>query len=212
MINMDEVGHALALLKDNPLLPLGIHLVLTAGRPVCPNVPSLADEQGFFRDQRQWMAYAEPRDIKKELECQVEKLLAHGVAPTHIDSHHHVHMHEMVLPIVLELAQRLKVPVRLGRQDVYKYDPHGKIKRADCFSDYFYGEGLTRGAILDILDANAACRALEIMCHPAYVDEKLMKASRYNLQRARELTVLTDPVLKEEIRARGIELISYKDL
>lgn len=212
MMNMDEVGQALSLLKDNPLLRLGIHLVLTAGKPVCHDVASLTDERGSFRNQHELMAYAKPREIKKEFECQIEKLLSYGITPTHIDSHHHVHTHAEILPIVVELAQKLKVPVRMYRNDIQNYGLDGKIKHADCFSDRFYGDGLSVDTILDILEASSGCDVVEIMCHPAYVDEKLMNESRYSLQRARELAVLTDPVLREALAARSIELINYTDI
>ncbi len=212
MMNMDEVEQALSLLKDNPLLRLGIHLVLTAGRPVCPDVPSLTDERGYFRKQSELMAHAKGSDIKKELECQVEKLLSYGIAPTHIDGHHHVQTHPEVLHIVVELAQSLNIPVRLYREDVQRFGLHGKVRYAGCFSDRFYGDDVTVETVLNILDASCGCDVVEIMCHPAYVDEKLMKSSKYNVQRSRELSVLTDPALKRALKTRGIELISYADI
>jgi predicted glycoside hydrolase/deacetylase ChbG (UPF0249 family) len=50
------------------------------------------------------------------------------------------------------------------------------------------------------------------MCHPGYVDEAFTRESIYNRQRERELQILTDPAVREAIRAQGITLISFAEL
>jgi predicted glycoside hydrolase/deacetylase ChbG (UPF0249 family) len=50
------------------------------------------------------------------------------------------------------------------------------------------------------------------MCHPGYVDDAFVKESVYNKQRERELTILTDPSIREAIQANGISLITFAEL
>jgi len=51
------------------------------------------------------------------------------------------------------------------------------------------------------------------MCHPGHVDADFAgKESSYNIQRERELKILTDPAIKQAVQANGIELITFADL
>jgi predicted glycoside hydrolase/deacetylase ChbG (UPF0249 family) len=50
------------------------------------------------------------------------------------------------------------------------------------------------------------------MCHPGYVDADFAKESIYNLQREKELKILTDPAIKDAIQAQDIQLITFADL
>ena len=52
----------------------------------------------------------------------------------------------------------------------------------------------------------------EIYCHPGYPDELLTKYATYVKEREIEVEVLTSPELKQAIRDKGIQLISFKDL
>ena len=51
----------------------------------------------------------------------------------------------------------------------------------------------------------------EIMCHPGHFDADLAH-SRYARQREVELAALTDPAVREALRAAGVELISFAAL
>lgn len=48
MANMPGATHAAALAKDKPNLGVGVHLVLTIGKPLTEDVPSLIDKNGHF--------------------------------------------------------------------------------------------------------------------------------------------------------------------
>ncbi len=50
----------------------------------------------------------------------------------------------------------------------------------------------------------------EIGCHPGYVSDDF--TSVYLTEREVELTTLTHPAVREEIRSLGIRLASYRDL
>ena len=82
--------------KQHPELDLGIHLTLTSEwkylrwRPVAPidKVPGLLDEQGFmWKSERQTAMQATPQEIETELRAQIDRALAFGIKPTHLDTH-----------------------------------------------------------------------------------------------------------------------------
>lgn len=210
MMNMPEIEHALTLFRENNELGLGIHLVLTAGRPVCNSVPSLIQENGKFYKLSEIAKYARIEDVRKEFTCQLEKFFSLGIEPTHIDSHHHVHMEEQVLDIVLDLASKYDIPVRLGDSKILKKESYKGIKTTRYFSDEFYGQNLTSEKFLDILKVAHQYDTVEIMTHPAYVDQSLLNMSSYVIPRCKELEILTDTKILSYVEQYKIELTNFK--
>ena len=82
--------------KAHPGADLGLHLTLTSEwkdyrwGPVAPHdqVPSLLDPNGYF-----WpevvpvIKHATPDDLEREIRAQVERAIAMGIHPTHLDMH-----------------------------------------------------------------------------------------------------------------------------
>lgn len=115
MANLPGAADALRRAREEaPGLGVGVHLNLTEGRPLAPaaEVAPLLDGEGnlrqslvtLFREARR--SEAVRKAISRELEAQVGWARDQGLAPSHLDSHKHVHMHPAVLPLVLELAAR----------------------------------------------------------------------------------------------------------
>ncbi len=82
--------------KDHPELDLGIHITLTAewkhykwgGVLAASDIPSLLNEQGFFYESVEAFAKnAKPAEVEKEVRAQIERAIAFGIKPTHLDSH-----------------------------------------------------------------------------------------------------------------------------
>src|SRR5262249_50045848 len=74
------------------------------------SIPGLVDARGLFAytvEQLAWKALLGTLsllEIERELRAQIEKILAAGVAVTHLDSHKHVHLTPVICRIVLRLA------------------------------------------------------------------------------------------------------------
>jgi predicted glycoside hydrolase/deacetylase ChbG (UPF0249 family) len=110
-----------------PDLGLGLHFTLSAGRPVSPTerVPLLVDDRGYMRFEfgslfgRAGLRRRQDllEQIGIELEAQLQRLLADGVKPDHIDSERHVHLIPAIFEKVAALAVRRRIPfVRMGRE------------------------------------------------------------------------------------------------
>ena len=96
-------AEAAALAKANPGLGVGLHLEL------CADAPEKAGLRYFF-DR------AARAGLEGEIRAQIEKLLALGVKPTHVDGHINVHVHPVIFPALCRLAKEYGIPrVRLPR-------------------------------------------------------------------------------------------------
>ena len=112
LANGAAFASAIEMARQTPSLGVGVHLNLTEGKPVssASGVPGLTTSGGEFvagpgklvvRMLRGRVAAAE---IEREFRAQIEKLLAAGIAPTHLDGHQHVHMWPPVFTITARLA------------------------------------------------------------------------------------------------------------
>ncbi|MBN1179632.1 MAG: carbohydrate deacetylase [Anaerolineae bacterium] len=103
---------------ETPALGIGVHLNLTAGRPLLPaaDVPTLVDETGHFYPIRALTPRLDDLDraqVEAELTAQIERLRAWGTTPTHLDAHHHLlYLTPDLFRILLVLAERYALPIR----------------------------------------------------------------------------------------------------
>jgi chitin disaccharide deacetylase len=216
-------------LKETPKLGMGVHLVLTMGRPVsAPEaVPSIVDENGnFFKygSLIENLPNLNMEDVKTEWRAQIEAFVkVAGRKPTHIDSHHHSsYFSPNLFRGMLELAKEYDCAIRFPFTEVSgeieetaKHVPDllqaFNPRKPDMFFVNFYDEGATREELINITNSLTDGTS-EIMCHPGFVDEAFAKESTYNFQRERELKILTDSSIKEAIEAQNINLITFGDL
>ena len=203
LINGEAVEHAAQLSRELPELGVGMHFVLTLGLPLSP-MPGLTREGQLGK----WIWEMAEQDalpldeIARELECQFNRFVdVFGREPTHIDSHHHV----------AEFAQRKGVAMRVDRE--VRGLPDVAVTSTEGFSSAFYGDEIDEALFLKVLDDSAAKgeRSLEVMAHPAFVDE-IVRKSAYCWPRLAELDVLTSASLKYAIAERGYRLGTFRDL
>jgi chitin disaccharide deacetylase len=240
MMNMPTTAADIKIvLQETPNLGLGVHLVLTAGKPLLPpeKVRSLVAPDGKFLSQGLLIQNATALNIaeaKAEWRTQIEAFIAAaGKNPTHLDSHHHSsYFTPGLLKAMFELAQEYQAAIRLPvasktarvldgipgplaaglLEAAPKLIDEFQPRRPDGFSASFYDRGATREDLIRILDSLPQTGAFEIMCHPGYVDEAFARESVYAWQRQREFEILTDPAMRAEIEKRGIQLISFAQL
>lgn len=235
MANGDAFSDAVRLARENPALDIGAHLVLTGGMSVAqPGVPLPASVPVLVRH-----VALRRIDIAGELRAQIERILAAGIAISHLDTHKHTHL----LPPVLEQVARLAAEfgIRWVRRplDLPLHGPPGDVPlqirlankamgslrahfhrvltRHGCkTTDWFAGFQMTGR-----YDAEWLVRLLrnlpegitEFMTHPGFCRAGL-RAARTRLKQSREaeLAALTDPRVIETVRSEGIRLTSYADL
>jgi len=231
MMNIPTTAADIAMsLKETPKLGMGVHLVMTMGKPILPRaaVSSITDENGnFFKYTPliEHLSSLKMDEVKAEWHSQIESFVkASGRMPTHLDSHHHAsYFAPELFHAMLELAKEYNCAIRFPFTDSVSSEleeTHKQVpdlikefgpRKPDTFVVDFYDEGATYEKFLSIIK-NLGYGTSEIMCHPGYVDEVFANESVYNYQRERELKILTDPSIKETIQANGIELITFANL
>lgn len=197
-------------------LGVGMHFVLTLGKPVS-EMPGLTRD-GLLGKWIWQMAEEDtlPLDeIAHELACQYQRFIElFGREPTHLDSHHHVHMFPQIFPIAARFAAQRGIALRIDRQTVFNAgNLPSNLRSTQGFSSEFYGEEISEARFLHILDTSAhrGEGSLEVMCHPAFVDN-IIRQSAYCYPRLTELDVLTSASLKAAIAERGYRPGSFLDI
>lgn len=234
---------AIRQLRGMPGLGLGVHLTLLEGTPVLPasETPDLTDGQGqfgfsyarFFR--RLALGRRQIDQVRREWHAQIEKVLATGLAVTHLDSHKHIHMHPQLLEAAMALANefgirrmRLSRPARpaagakpalLGLLAVWarrRLHQQG-VRTPEALLGLESSGQMTEARTLAVL-SNAWVGTRELMMHPAYPNPELDRLlaqgfdwiSGYRF--ADELAALCSPKVKRLLDARNIRRIHYGDL
>ncbi|MCA9962270.1 MAG: ChbG/HpnK family deacetylase [Anaerolineales bacterium] len=229
----DDLSHAL---QETPALGLGVHLVLTAERPLLPpaQLPTLTTREGTFPRLNGFLARLDtinPAEAKAEWHAQIEKFRQlTGRNPTHLDSHHHTsYFSAGLFRAMLELAQEYHCAIRQVTaqgdnlemaglppqilQQTRTYAPRLLAEfnppRTTAFYTSFYDDQATEEELLRILHALPQQGIYELMCHPGYVDADLLGSTTYARQRERELALLTAEAVKQAVTELNIELVEY---
>ncbi|WP_070963306.1 chitin disaccharide deacetylase [Vibrio sonorensis] len=209
MVGMSGEAHAVECAKENPGLKIGVHLRFTAGAPLTSH-SCLKGEDGQFFAQKDFWPFRgfTPEAIYDEAVAQIEHFLSLGLPLSHLDSHHHAHTHEQLLPVIKRVAQQYNVPLRgVGIPDMI-YPPHYY-----AFTDQFYDEQVTLSKLMNhLLELKENHQCVEVMCHPAYVDDELRAISGYCYQRETELSVLANPNLVRQLEEHAIHVTDYSEL
>ncbi|WP_282033235.1 chitin disaccharide deacetylase [Metabacillus indicus] len=196
MVNTPGTEHAVELAKSYPNLRVGIHLVLTFGQPVHDHVPTLINEKGLFKLDKNFKSSIDinPEEVLAEWDAQIKKFRSFGIHPSHIDSHHHVHGWPVLEEVVKQLSLTYNLPVR----NAFKRQVDGIPLLTEQFNDNFYGEKADVEFFENLLKEmkDNEMGSLEVMCHPAYIDTYLRMHSSYCDMRLKEVDVLTDGALK----------------
>lgn len=186
MMNGNAVQYAVKQAKQQPTLKIGIHLVLTWGKPILQDVPALIDNNGHFLFTSIMNETPNIEAVKREWTAQIEAFLQTGLQLSHIDSHHHVHGWKPLKDVVSQLAKQYNVPVRY----MPSLSQSPEILLTETLWDGFYSDGVSAN-IFDEL-SHLSVSSVEVMTHPAYIDDEIRSISSYVEKREEELKILTN--------------------
>lgn len=214
MMNMPYANEGIEILKAMDFKSAGVHLTLTCGEPTlaAKEIPSLVDGRNrFYRRRDQLFPRLQLDEVYMELKNQIEFFIKTGLKPSHLDSHHHIHMYDGVREVVAKLAKEYNLPLRYANEETKTYLKAKNILTTDYFSMDFYGERVTIETIKEVL-RNFVGNTIEFMVHPAFMDEELVNHSSYNIHRKEELKILTDEELGDWLGEQSFELIGFHKL
>lgn len=206
MANMPGFEHAMELLKENENLGCGVHMTLSCYKPVLLNLKTIVDENGYFirRITNEVIENMDLDEIYEEFCAQIEKVRA-KTDITHLDSHHHVHTLEKLRPVIERILEKYDLPIRGGFEYDFNYS------KIIPLIDTFYGENVSEDYFVKKIDYLKEYEIADIMCHPAYIDDFLMKTTSYSMARINEHKILTSKNTKDFIQDNFL-LTNYRDL
>lgn len=213
MVNQDGTDAAIQYLRSGLIPRTGVHLCISAGRPLLPSsqIPSLVDKHGFFQRPSRFGEINDPLHIEREFEAQVEKVLGSGVSISHLDTHHHIQRYPVVLEALITVAHRYDLPVR-------HLDPAMREQlreRGVATPDHFCGEWIGPAVSWEnlyqmILGArDQGHQVVELMTHPGFADFALQTRSSYVVERQKELAILCAPETRDWLKSEGVTLCNY---
>lgn len=122
--NLWAFDHAARLSRRYPSLAVGVHLNLTHGMPILPpeRVHTLVDQNGYFFRRRPFLqrlilGQISMIQVYEEFRAQIDKVIAAGINPSHIDSHESVYMApDLFFKVVTPIARIYRLPIRLQQE------------------------------------------------------------------------------------------------
>lgn len=237
---------AVALAKEHPGLGIGIHLCLVGSLPTIlgpAEVPSLVDAQGLVPEsyaefmKRSVLGQINYEQVYRELDAQMEKIMAAGLHITHVDSHQHLHMLPHVWPIVQTLMKkygihRLRVPREAYTFKALHANPVRVMARNSLTflgeramrdvrrlqfttTDFFWG--MVDGGNMNETNLSYILNRLpfgvhEIMMHPGRSTAVLAKTFSWGYHWQDEFAALMSSKIRELMDRRQIQKINFGDL
>lgn len=234
---------AVTLAKQCPGLGIGIHLCLVGSLPpvLSPQeVPTLVDKDGLVAEsyipfiRRVMEGKIDYEQVYRELDAQMEKIMAQGLPITHVDSHQHMHILPPIWAIVQTLMKkyglhRLRVPRESYMFKAFSAGPvrvmgrngltflankvMADVKRLHfTTTDYFWG--MADGGNMNVHNLSYILQRMpfgvhEIMMHPGRSNAALSQVFSWGYHWEDEFHALVSPTTQKLMKERHIEPIHY---
>jgi hypothetical protein len=229
-----------AYLKEHPQVDAGVHLTLNAEwknyrwGPVAgkPAVPGLVDQQGcLWGSVLEVVNHASPDEFETEIRAQVDKALAMGIQPTHLDSHMGTCFEQPFTERYVKVGIEKQIPIlAIGGHMQYLGAEFGQFKPLiQLLAEKVWKAGLpviddlvrqpTRGetyeqrkAELFQLLSDMKPGVTQIIVHCTAPTEVFQHISSSGKAREAELRLMTDPEVRAFIKDKGIVLTTWREL
>lgn len=241
IVNGNDSEHAAMKAREN-LLPTGLHINLTNGSPCShgKHISTLVNRDGYFYERSLlWtkLDQGEVKDthIQRELHAQIQWFFKQRGTPTHVDGHHHIHVHPRITPILVPLLQ--SYGIRAMRIPEEPLSPPWEVSseheqyirciagdaqktRLFCVAHNIETPTSFRGMALlghaSIAHLRTILKTLpegttELMVHPGHCRPTDFPFDQ-DPQRETELHMLVNPTLPSLLSERKIILCSFADL
>lgn len=218
---------AVQILKDNPAVDVGLHLVLTSEwdnikwRPLT-NCPSLTDKDGYFFPmispnqnypgksikENKWKI----KEVEQEFRAQIEFALKNLPRISHLSGHMGCMYFD---PEVVKLVKRLAKEYNLADISTNPKADYGLIGISYGGLHNTYEE--KEKSFISMLDKLEAGKTYVFLDHPAYNDREMQAVHHIGYEdvafdRQGVTDLLTSDKVKKVIKDKGIELVNYNEV
>lgn len=226
--------------NSNASVDMGVHITLTCEYdtyrwgPISSREPNtgMLDDEGYFpRTSAAVKANGDPDAVQREMVAQVERAIAAGINPTHIDTHMGTVFDPKFFPAYAQLARQFKLPVMIPRLDEAGMQRWGFVGDSAKWAvnmlhaieeenlpliDHLYGMPLNKPE-QRIEQVFAAIDALQpglthFIIHPS-IDTPEARAISPDLpSRIGDYETFMDERVRQHIKDAGVHVIGYHDL
>lgn len=214
MPNMEWAEHGVRLLDGTDVI-FTVHANICQGRPITDPklVPSLVDENGFFKDKSLYREAKEDfvvlDEVVMEVDAQYQRLVElTGRKPFMVEAHAVPSANFNKALAIVGKKYGLKtmdfVPGRGPKIGKFVL----KFSMDSGNPDYNPFESLKKAA-LQPMEEDEACM---MVLHPGFVDEYVLTTSYITTQRALEVAMAVNPEVPRWCEENGVQLITYADL
>ncbi len=231
MVPTPWIAEVAAYARAHPNADLGLHLTVTSEWQTYrwgsveskDKVPSLLDSAGTFPSEVQPVATgAKPVEVERELRAQVERALALGIRPTHVDSHMGaLFSTPELIATYVKVARDYRLPFLALRGDP-RTPPQAPLTEKDVLLDavVIAGDEVPRDqwkafylkAVADLKPG-----LTEMIVHLGFDDAEL-QAVTVNHEpygsawRQRDYDVVNSPEFKKALRDNNVILVTWREL
>jgi chitin disaccharide deacetylase len=231
MVPTPWITEVVAYAKAHPNADIGLHLTLTSEWETyrwgsvesADKVPSLLDSAGTFpRDEKVVAATAKPLEVEREIRAQIERALALGIRPTHLDSHMgSLFTTPELMATYVKVAREYRLPFLALRGDP-RSPPQASLSDKDVVLDavIIAGPEVPRNQWKEFyLKAIADLKPglTEMIVHLGRDDSEL-QAVTVNHEpygsawRQRDYEVMTSPEFRKALHDNHVILVTWKEL
>jgi hypothetical protein len=220
--------------KEHPGLDIGVHLTLTAewnsykwdGIVSSDQIASLLDSNNYFYPSVEELGKAAKADeAQKEVLAQIDRLIAAGIQPTHIDTHMgSVLANPELIMMYLNLSEKYKLPVLFPRQYLGMFPPEiakslgSKIFLLDNL--FMIDEKMATPVWIDAYKKGIESLKPglnQIIVHPAIDNDEMRAISSGHddygsAWRQHDLDVVSDPEFRSLLKKNNVILIGWKQV
>jgi predicted glycoside hydrolase/deacetylase ChbG (UPF0249 family) len=195
MVRGPAAQSAAAYARSRPELSVGLHVDLA---------------EWVYRDEAwslryQVVALSDSTAVADEAARQLSTFYRlMGKAPTHLDSHQHLHRSEPLRSILVRLADALEIPLREHNPDIrYCGQFYGQSGKGCPLPEFISADHLI--GLIAALEPGVT----ELSCHPSEAEDL---DSDYFRERPLELRALCDPRVRAALADHAIEIRSFAEL
>lgn len=227
--------------KTQPKGDIGVHLTLTsewktwrwAPLTDAEKVPGLIDPEGkMWRSVHEVVMNASPQEVEMEIRAQIDKMLALGLTPTHIDTHMGtLYGSPEFLKVFLKVAEEYKIPANaidlsnpkvaafysaegypvnaevvgmLGNYNLPHLDNFGSVPKGNSYEE-------VKSNFFKLVDSLEP-GLTEIIFHPSFETENMKTITGSWQQRAWEAQMFADPEVIDYFKKNGIILTTWREV
>jgi predicted glycoside hydrolase/deacetylase ChbG (UPF0249 family) len=223
-----------AYVKEHPELDLGIHVTLTAewknykwgGVLPSNEIPSLLNKEGYFyASVEEFVQNAKLPQVEKEVRAQIDRALAFGIKPTHLDSH----MGSLFAsPELFKLFQKIgrdyRIPVLIPMNMITRIAPQfvNLVDTNQVIVDQFFSLFMSVPPDEWSKPYNNFIQSLvpglnQIIVHLAYDNEEMQAITIEHPEfgsawRQRDFNYITSEKFKTELKRNKVQLVTWREI